>query len=38
MDGGLCRFTVNWWDGGVFEALDKLIDGCGCHGGGGGKN
>ena len=27
VDCGKRRFAVNWWDRGVFEALDKLIDG-----------
>ena len=34
VDHGICRFAVNQWDGGVFEALHKLIDGGGRHGGG----
>ena len=31
---GVRRFAVNWWYCGFFEALDKLIDGGGCQGGG----
>ena len=35
VDCGVCGFPVDWWDRGFFEALDKIIDRGGCHGGGG---
>ena len=31
---GVRQLPVNWWDVGVFEALDELVDGGGRHGGG----
>ena len=31
---GVRRLPVNRWDVGVFEALDKFVDGGGRHGGG----
>ena len=31
---GVCRLPVDLRDVRVFEALDKLVDGGGCHGGG----
>ena len=34
VERGVHRFAVDWWDGGVFEALHKLINGGGRHGGG----
>ena len=34
VDSGVHRFSVDWWDHGVFKALDELIDGGGRHVGG----
>ena len=36
-DCGVHGFTVNRWDCGVLEDLDKLIERSGLHGGGGKK-
>ena len=35
VDHGICRLAVDWWDGGVFEALNDLIGGGGRRGEGG---
>ena len=34
VEHGVRWFTVNRWDGGIFEALHELIDGGGRHSGG----
>ena len=34
VERGVRWLPVNWWDAGVFEALDELVDRGGCHGGG----
>ena len=34
VDSGVSRFAVNWQYCGFIEAIDKLLDGDGCHCGG----
>ena len=38
VDRGVHRLTNDTWDGGVFEAINKLINRDGRHGGGGINN